>query len=92
MTATFKITVTVTIKVTMTVIMTVTMTVKMTAIMTVTMTMTMMVTMNSEATLAKYALWFTPFEEKGTIIRSVSKAGCHNSGVGAYDLTTTTGH
>ena len=37
---------------------------------------------------ARYAMWFTPFEEKGTIIRSVSKPSCRNSGAGPYDTTT----
>ena len=35
------------------------------------------------------AMWFTPFEEKGTIIRSVSKSNYHNSVAGSYDTTTT---
>ena len=34
-------------------------------------------------------MWFTPFEEKGTIIRSVSKPSSHISGAGPYDTTTT---
>ena len=35
------------------------------------------------------AMWFTPFEEKGTIIHSVSKSSSHISGAGPYDTTTT---
>ena len=34
-------------------------------------------------------MWFTSFEEEGTIIRSVSKPSCCISGAGQYDTTTT---
>ena len=33
-------------------------------------------------------MWFTPFKEKGTIIRFLSKPSCRNSGAGPYDTTT----
>ena len=33
-------------------------------------------------------MWFMPFEEKGTIIRSVYKPSCNNNGTGSYDTTT----
>ena len=41
------------------------------------------------STWARYDVWFTPFEEKGTLIHSVSKRSCRNSGTGPYDTTTT---
>ena len=34
-------------------------------------------------------MWFMPFEEKDTIIRSVSKPSYRNSGAGPYDTITT---
>ena len=40
------------------------------------------------ATWARYAMWFTLFKEKGTLIRSVSKPSCRNSGAGPTDTTT----
>ena len=40
------------------------------------------------ATWASYAMWFTPFEERGTIIRSVPKPSSRISGAGSYDTTT----
>ena len=41
------------------------------------------------ATRAGYATWFTPFEEKGTIIRSMSKPSSRISGAVPYDTITT---
>ena len=46
-------------------------------------------TITTVATWARYAMCFTPFEKKGTIIRSVSKPSCSNSGAGPYDTITT---
>ena len=40
------------------------------------------------ATKARSAMSFTPFDEKGTIIPSVSKPSCHNGGASPYDTTT----
>ena len=40
-------------------------------------------------TWARYATWFTPFKEKGTIIPSASKVSCSKSGAGLYDITKT---
>ena len=34
-------------------------------------------------------MWFTPFAERGTIMRTVSKPSCLNSGAGHNDTTTT---
>ena len=41
--------------------------------------------------MLRYAMWFVPFEEKDTIISSVSKPRCYNIGAGPYDTTTTLG-
>ena len=38
---------------------------------------------------ARYAMWFTRFEEKGTLISSASKLSCRNSGDDLYDTITT---
>ena len=43
----------------------------------------------SVATWARYAMWFTHFEEKGIIISSMSKPSSRISGAGLYDTTTT---
>ena len=40
------------------------------------------------AAWARYAMWFTLFEEKGSIIRSVSKPSCRNGEAGPYDTKT----
>ena len=40
------------------------------------------------ATLAWYVMLSTLFKEKGTVIRSVSKSSCHNSGAGTCNTTT----
>ena len=40
------------------------------------------------AAWARYAMWFTPFDVNGTIIRSLSKPSCRNSGAGPYDTAT----
>ena len=40
-------------------------------------------------TWATYAMWFMPFEEKGTIIGSVSKPSNRISGTGPCDTITT---
>ena len=39
-------------------------------------------------TWARYAMWFTPFKKKGTIIHSVSKPSWRINGAGSYDITT----
>ena len=38
---------------------------------------------------AMYAMLFTPFEEKGTLISSVYKPSNRNSGAGPYETITT---
>ena len=44
--------------------------------------------------MARYDIWFTPFKEKGTIIRSVDKTkpSCHGFGAGPYDTPSTESH